>query len=212
MRGGSKAVWNFFKNSSLLVMPPFPNFPIGDMNSSPLVILYFYKCSFLDALSFFPVWINYLFANLYLLLNRWDRKKLGQPRQDELSSMIRRMDQEEEKERLHKENILLFVAAPKIPWCHKLFMIIYSHFSKTLQRKWELKETNSSHIIAEHCWCGYEVKWIFLTQFIFIGPRYTWAYFIFVTGTTGAARVKISVRCKFFQIERQKLHIWLFCG
>ena len=29
--------------------------------------------------------------------------------------MIRRMDQEEEKERLHKENILLFVAAPKIP-------------------------------------------------------------------------------------------------
>ena len=145
------------------------------MNSSPLVILYFYKCSFLDALSVFPVWINYLFANLYLLLNRWDRKKLGQPRQDELSSMIRRMDQEEEKERLHKENILLFVAAPKIPWCHKLFMIIYSHFSKTLQRKWGLKETNSSHIIAEHCWCGCESKWIFLTQFIFIGPRYTWA-------------------------------------
>ena len=32
-------------------------------------------------------------------------------------------------------------------------------------------------------------------------------YLIFVTGTTGAARVKISVRCKFFQIERQKLHI-----
>ena len=38
------------------------------------------------------------------------------------------------------------------------------------------------------------------------------AYLIIVTGTTGAARVKISVRCKFFQIERQKLHIWLFWG
>ena len=38
--------------------------------------------------------------------------------------------------------------------------------------------------------------------------RSHWAsYLIFVTGTTGAARVKISVRCKFFQIERQKLHI-----
>ena len=38
------------------------------------------------------------------------------------------------------------------------------------------------------------------------------AYLIFVTGTTGAARVKISVRCKFFQIERKKIHIWLFWG
>ena len=36
------------------------------------------------------------------------------------------------------------------------------------------------------------------------------AYLIFVTGTTGAARVKISVRCKFFQIERKKKHVLLF--
>ena len=39
-----------------------------------------------------------------------------------------------------------------------------------------------------------------------------WAYLILVTGTTGAARVKNSVRCKFFQIERKKIHILLFLG
>ena len=38
------------------------------------------------------------------------------------------------------------------------------------------------------------------------------AYLIIVTGTTGAARVKNSVRCKFFQIERKKIHILLFFG
>ena len=37
------------------------------------------------------------------------------------------------------------------------------------------------------------------------------AYLIFVTGTTGAARVKVSVVCKFFQIERKKTaHLTLF--
>ena len=30
------------------------------------------------------------------------------------------------------------------------------------------------------------------------------SYLIFVTGTTGAARVKVSAWCKFFQIERKK--------
>ena len=37
-------------------------------------------------------------------------------------------------------------------------------------------------------------------------------YLIFVTGTTGVARVKNSVRCKFVQIERKKIHILLFLG
>ena len=39
-----------------------------------------------------------------------------------------------------------------------------------------------------------------------------WPYLIFVTGTTGGARVKNSVRCKFFQIERAELHILNFLG
>ena len=38
------------------------------------------------------------------------------------------------------------------------------------------------------------------------------AYLIFVTGTTGAARVKNSVRCKFFQIERKKTTYFTFLG
>ena len=33
------------------------------------------------------------------------------------------------------------------------------------------------------------------------------AYLIFVTGITGGACVKKSVRCKIFQIERKKMHI-----
>ena len=48
------------------------------------------RCSEKSKSSFSLVWINYLFANLYLLLNRSDRKKLGQPKQGKLSSMIRR--------------------------------------------------------------------------------------------------------------------------
>ena len=37
-------------------------------------------------------------------------------------------------------------------------------------------------------------------------------YLIFVTGTTGAARVKNSVRCKFFQFERKKITYFLVLG
>ena len=37
-------------------------------------------------------------------------------------------------------------------------------------------------------------------------------YLIFVTGTTGAARVKNSVGCKFFQIERKKTTYFTFLG
>ena len=37
-------------------------------------------------------------------------------------------------------------------------------------------------------------------------------YLIFVAGTTGSARVKKSVRCKIFQIERRELHILHFLG
>ena len=55
--------------------------------------------------------------------------------------------------------------------------------------------------------CQSEGKNKTMPSFLFSPP-----YLIIVTGTTGAARVKISVRCKFFQIERQKLHIWLFWG
>ena len=38
-----------------------------------------------------------------------------------------------------------------------------------------------------------------------------WAYLIFVTGTTGGARVKNSVQCKNVKIEREEmliLHFW----
>ena len=38
------------------------------------------------------------------------------------------------------------------------------------------------------------------------------AYLIFVTGTTGAARVKNSVGCKFFQIERKQTTYFTFLG
>ena len=37
-------------------------------------------------------------------------------------------------------------------------------------------------------------------------------YLIFVTGTTGVARVKNSVRCKFFQIERKKTTYFTLFG
>ena len=37
-------------------------------------------------------------------------------------------------------------------------------------------------------------------------------YLIFVTGTTGGARVKNSVQCKIFQIERGKMHILHYWG
>ena len=74
-------------------------------------------------------WINYLFANFYLLLNRWDRKKLGQPEQGELSSMIRRMGLEEEK------GWKLFSSfSSKLP-CQKLFN--HDHMQQKLQKKWE---------------------------------------------------------------------------
>ena len=37
-------------------------------------------------------------------------------------------------------------------------------------------------------------------------------YMIFVMATTGGARVKNSVRCNIFQIEREKMYICLFLG
>ena len=78
------------------------------------------------------------------------------------------------------------------------FRPLQKHFAVVLHQS---EERQFAQLLLSH------ISKIFLHENGSDMKTLSFTYLIFVTGIMGAARVKISVRCKFFQIERKKLHL-----
>ena len=84
-----------------------------------------------------------------------------------------------------------------------------------LHKTFKVANIDKLNHLHSKCSCCKSMELTLLLQFTFTATCYitaSSAYLIFVTGTTGAARVKNSVGCKFFQIERQKTTYFTFLG